>query len=499
MNIKKSLSALSALIITFSCASSMTVHADSLISGIIGKTENNAFIHYRELETADGYSYMKIVMNSPNSELEFRNISEGGIPSSFRQNYAGTIEISGDTYLVIRKQPISFNTTVSDLSDGFNDYCFYRICSDEDEVTSDSFFPVYELIEAAQHFGLKTGKVKSVTFDENTYKCDLDVSALKSAEEDAIPYKVYGDISKGSYVLIDNYDYYSPEFYLSMGSQMQALENGCFSLDAKKYDFLLNEKCVDSYVNISFPRTEVYELSDKNDITVDYSISDELAGKYCLLYSFEQSYIENSETRIKFHIAEKISDMDIDEVFKSFETVLGNNHLSLKSYELADTYTVNGHEYDLYKGSFHYYGCVSNYDEVDYVAVRKDTKADDTALENSFSVYEHFSHITNDTAPIAFAFLTVHNCGAEGSFNVSKNDIKLVENEVPEVITGDFNNDRIINTLDIIPARHALISATSDENAEVKEYMDINKSGKFDVADIVMLQSFVIGKTKQFP
>ena len=70
---------------------------------------------------------------------------------------------------------------------------------------------------------------------------------------------------------------------------------------------------------------------------------------------------------------------------------------------------------------------------------------------------------------------------------------------MPEVIAGDFNNDRIINTLDIIPARQALISVTSDENAEVKEYMDINKSGRFDVADIVMLQSFVIGKIKQFP
>lgn len=39
----------------------------------------------------------------------------------------------------------------------------------------------------------------------------------------------------------------------------------------------------------------------------------------------------------------------------------------------------------------------------------------------------------------------------------------------------------------------------SNDSADIPGYADVNLNGKFDVADIVMLHSFVLGKIKSFP
>jgi hypothetical protein len=94
--------------------------------------------------------------------------------------------------------------------------------------------------------------------------------------------------------------------------------------------------------------------------------------------------------------------------------------------------------------------------------------------------------------------LSFHNCGAAGTLDFTKNDIVFVSGEAPEIITGDLNNDRRVDAFDIITARKKLLSAMDDEAAKTNTDMDLNKDGCFNVADIVLLQSFVLGKINSF-
>ena len=69
----------------------------------------------------------------------------------------------------------------------------------------------------------------------------------------------------------------------------------------------------------------------------------------------------------------------------------------------------------------------------------------------------------------------------------------------PDVIIGDFNKDSSVNSLDVVTARKLLLSQLTLENTSDFERMDVNQSGAFDIADVLLLQSFVVGKIKAFP
>ncbi|WP_028516850.1 dockerin type I repeat-containing protein [Ruminococcus flavefaciens] len=502
MNLKKALAVLGASLITFSCASSAAMCTSaSLISDLVNKLNNDVFDYGTIVETTDGYTYAKIIMESPDSTLEFKNIAESDIKSNSFANYAGTIEIGSEIYHVCRQKPMYYPEQIKNLETDYNDYIFYHVYREGTDPNEGSFMPLYELIEAAQNFGLKTGKLTNVTFDQNEYKCSCDVSALKLSDT-AAPAKIYSDISmrKSSYIIIGKYDFYSPDYYLISGNEMLARPDGCFTINANKNILFNTANYVDSYVELNLGRISVYELSEKNDISIDHHINDSMDGKYGMVYTLYLSSADTN-THTEFRIAEKISGMDIDEFFKSYEASYGvGNSLQFKSSELITSYTQNGHEYDLYKGKYHFYGDVSSYDDICYLAVRKDTD-DADSYESCIDVYEHMNHIPEFSAvnKISLIELAFHNCGALGSVDVTKNDISFFENSIPDIIAGDFNNDKQVDSMDLVSARYAIISQLNDENTAADAHMDLNKNGKFDVADLVLLQSFVLGKIKTLP
>ena len=63
---------------------------------------------------------------------------------------------------------------------------------------------------------------------------------------------------------------------------------------------------------------------------------------------------------------------------------------------------------------------------------------------------------------------------------------------------GDINYDGVINSLDMIAARKAIVKGGfSDSNAQ--KAADVDQSKEFDVTDLVCLQEFILGKIKEFP
>ncbi len=501
MKFKKALSILGALVLSFSYAVSAAVCTSaSLISDIIDKVNNDVFNYFSIIEEIDGYSSAVIAMEDPASTLEFKNIDESQLKAQPPMYYAGTIEVGGETYHVCRRKGFTYSEQINDLESEYNDYIFYHVCRDGSSSEDFTSFPLYELIEGAKHFGLKTGKMSSVKLDENTYECNCDTTALKKEGVETTG-KLYSDLSmmRCNYIIIDNYDFYSPEYYLLRGSNMYAYAGGCFTVNAKEYQLLYTEKSVDSTVDINLNRTSVYELNSENDICIDCQMDDSLDGKYGMVYTFYTPYDTNSRTT--FRIAEKISGMDMEEFFNSYSKKQGiGTEYSYHSSELMTTYTENDNEYDLYKVNYRFIGEFQKYDEVCYFAVRKNTD-NAASYKNTLSVYDHMSHIPElaSGCEIFDIELAFHNCGATGDISVIKNDISFEKREVPEIIAGDFNNDNIIDAFDIVSARNVIISKLDDENAKSDEHMDLNKNGSFDIADLVLLQSFVLGKIKTLP
>ena len=428
-------------LMTFIQALPLTANADfsEINSKLIEQPENT--IKAINIDSLDGCNYATIVMEAPDSTLEFKNITEDELKTQKILNYTGTIEVAGETYLVARKRGnIMYNTTFTEIGTEYNDYVFYHVCNEESLPAEGFVFPFYELIQSAKHFGLVTGTLRSITLDNNNYNCNCELSALQNKDKE-ISCNVYSEISKRymGYIILDGYDYYSPEYYVARGSEMIARPNGCFTINAKEYELMYNENYVDSYMEKNLSRTVIYELNAENNISIDYQASDKLEGKYGIIYKL---YLPDPDanTRVSFSIAEKVSEMSVEDLFKSYEKSFGiGNHLYFRSAELIKTYTVGGIEYDLYKGLYSYRGDIKSYTEESYIAVRKDT-GDSDAYGNSINVYEHMSNIDelpNDTE-IYSVELSFHNCGAEGTLDFTRNDINLVSGEATITDTSDL-------------------------------------------------------------
>ena len=68
--------------------------------------------------------------------------------------------------------------------------------------------------------------------------------------------------------------------------------------------------------------------------------------------------------------------------------------------------------------------------------------------------------------------------------------------EIPDFYIGDINNDGAVDVFDLIEARKGLISGGFFEGSRSFLAADVNSDGDFNVADIVLLEEYIIGKSK---
>ena len=72
----------------------------------------------------------------------------------------------------------------------------------------------------------------------------------------------------------------------------------------------------------------------------------------------------------------------------------------------------------------------------------------------------------------------------------------VITDEQPRIIMGDFNFDRVIDSIDLTIAKATLIGGFDDDTA--LEDMDLNCDHKYDTADVVLLKSFILGEIISF-
>ena len=285
--------------------------------------------------------------------------------------------------------------------------------------------------------------------------------------------------------IIPPYIYYSS----TTNGSMYAAENGCFSAstDASEISRF--------YAGIEQPDglNQYHIIGLDNTVTADYKFENTYKDSYQLSYNLSG---KNDYKYTDIIIIENSNDHPLQYNFKDIRS--SHRIPDILEPTLCKTYTVNGHEYDLYKDEYDVDGhWISNTYET-YIVVRKDQE-EGPILEGSIDFKEHIKQIDEDLIGNFEAdsvFCVLETDYTYGTLKALKNDIIFETDDYPYEIMGDFNFDRVIDSLDLVRAKAWLIEWADDYTPSL--YMDLNKDNAFDIADVVMLKSFLLGKIKSF-
>ncbi len=69
--------------------------------------------------------------------------------------------------------------------------------------------------------------------------------------------------------------------------------------------------------------------------------------------------------------------------------------------------------------------------------------------------------------------------------------------ESKDIILGDINRDSRIDVFDMILARQGIVNGFDSKVSQLSA--DVDQSGKYDVADLVLIQKFILGQINEFP
>ena len=123
-------SAATAALVLTAAIPTVSLTANAKLSKITSNESTNADRTVGTIDDLGACNYAKIVMESPDSTLEFKNITEYDLQTQKIINYTGTVEADGETYLVARKKGnIMYNNTLAEIETDYNDYIFYHMIS----------------------------------------------------------------------------------------------------------------------------------------------------------------------------------------------------------------------------------------------------------------------------------------------------------------------------------------------------------------------------------
>ena len=277
---------------------------------------------------------------------------------------------------------------------------------------------------------------------------------------------------------------------------MRGYSNGAFSATCEGK----NNGYFDSMLKLD--EGVVLDLDSDKHTVIDYKIEHSLDDKY-------QAAIRLSGTKDNisrfFFIIENNTNFSVDDNIFAPNSFDYYTLPKEPKFEYVKTYTSGGHTYDLYKVNYTIssFGGATKYEA--FAAVRKDQQAGGR-LRGAVDVTDHLININDEelsTTPLTEFTLAIDTKLSTGSIEAA-HAISFDTEVASEEIIGDFNGDNTIDSLDLIVARKALIAQFSDDakpapNKPASKKMDVNKNGSFEIADIVMLQSFVMGKINTFP
>ena len=416
--------------------------------------------------------------------------------SPFYGDYYATIMIDGEKY-EIRSSYITSSRDREPLGFSYNkgsDYYYIVHIVDEDnsEVKKGSF-PITALAEALKDYGVELGDLARVDLSITglgEYTADIlknEITAEEVSETNPYNSELYADVARsrngvkiGKYLFNCNSDGY-----------MYGYEKGCFSAGSDSARWSQFE------AGIQKKSDGRHRIDPDKELTAKYSIENKYKDNYQLEYELSGSCNGRYQN---VHIVENGKNNPIE--WNLMNSVAGMYRTPPESEpEFIKNYTAGGHKYDLYKDSVAFSGCFStSYYDV-YVSVRQD-QDEGEVIEGVVDFKEHLNVIDEtllDKMSVNSIYLIASSNAESGTVKALKNDISFDTLDVPWNILGDFNDDLRVDSLDLIEARKAIVKMTSEEKKYSPIEMDTNQNGGFDIADIVLLQSYILGKVKSFP
>ena len=415
-----------------------------------------------------------------------------------KSRYIGTIEMDGEVYELHRSDINSIDMEPLGSPDNyfFNNYLFIHM-DDKDDQSSEvrkGSFPITQLAEAAKAYGIEVGNLARIELDIHSsgeYTFDvLKNDIVVGDRTDTDPgndSRIYVDaVHNTSTAEIGPYS-----FNAYTEGYMYGYENGCFSAgtDLKKSSAF--------EAGIEKRRNGRHIIDTSKDITADYKIKNTYKDNYQIEYCL--TGVSNNQNEI-FHIIENSQNYPYENNF--IGSIAGMYRYPAEPKpEFVKTYTADGHTYDLYKDFVSFSGCFSSTTYYVYVSIRQDQEEGEE-LEGSVNFREHMDQIHEkslDNFNLECIYLRIDTGAEIGTVKALKNDISCATFDVPWTIVGDFNDDLRVDSLDLVAARKELLNQLADRDYYSPCYKDINHDGEFNVADIVMLQSYILGKIKTLP
>lgn len=431
----------------------------------------------------------------PYIRLDYQEKSNIGDISS---GYLGTIEVDGEVYEIHSSDIYSIDMApLGNPSEPYQkSYLFIHMNGKESQSSGvkKGSFPITRLAEAAKAYGIEVGKLARIDLNfHNAGEYTIDIlknDIVVGERTDTDPgndSRIYVDVAKSpSAVNIDPYT-----FSAYTNGYMYGYENGCFSAGSD----VKQESAFEA--GIEKTRNGRHIINTDKEITADYNIENNYKDSYQIEYYLSGTYDNVYEI---YHIIENSENYPFENNFIGSVAGMYRSPAEPRP-EFVKTYTADGHTYDLYKDFVSFSGCFSSTVYHVYVSIRQDQEEGE-ALEGSVNFKEHLGQIHEkalDGMNIDCIFLRVDTGRDSGTVKALKNDISLETFDVPWTIVGDFNDDLRVDSFDLVAARKELLNQLADRDYYSPGYKDINHDGDFNVADIVMLQSYILGKIKTLP
>ena len=272
---------------------------------------------------------------------------------------------------------------------------------------------------------------------------------------------------------------------------MHGYKDGAFSASIVESD--------EGYFDSSLRLDEgvAYNADSNKHITVDYKFEHTLDKKYQAALRTGGMY---DNVARELFIIENSNDFDINE--NIYAPSAFDYYATPKDpkFEYVKSYTSGGHEYDLYKVNYRINNFGGSTEYVYYATVRKDQQSGGK-LTGTADITDHLIKIGDEallSTPLTEFTISVDVRETTGTVDAFYK-VNLDKEVIAEDIIGDFNGDDTIDSMDLIAARKTLIAQFSDEKKPAPKKMDLNKNGSFEIADVVVLQSYIMGKIDSFP
>ena len=406
----------------------------------------------------------------------------------------GTLKDNGITYRLYRSIPLHmYNMTGINEKPPYARYTYWSV-PEKYELGSARVSNLSGSVDIKKHIEAYMDAAANVEKEDFLYEVSLDVSTAYlgsdsrggSADVNKFDVFVGNDISRNSKV----------SFYCWSGDEdasynMTPNSSGGFSSEWEEGDYKSFVKKLESTSEIKMDKFSV-------DFDADLEIVADNDTEWALCAS-----CKSGQSNLEYYVFECYGENSV--ISTDGSDAVPYTFLKDHSVIKRSSATINGEKYDLFYLRYKVgNGGIGGYDIFRCVSIKRDAavkKGDTIHLNGSIDWAKHimvwdavgFPTTSVDSIDSCEVFFETNS--QKGAFSLNSCTFNVAAKEAPhdlfDILMGDLNSDGTVDMFDVIACRKAIIREDyTGYNAKAGDY---NGNNKLDVADLIMLNRFVLG------